>query len=116
MPEGQESIQKLIKQTAESLSKGIPTNSIIADFVEMGVPEDVSTRIVKEVNKYRKREFRKAGLITTGIGAGLLALGYIITAGTYAAAGRGHTYIVTTGLFVAGALTLIKGLWRTLVG
>jgi hypothetical protein len=47
-------------------------------------------------------------------GTGMLALGGLITLGSYSAASADGTYIVTTGLFVAGGINLIRGIYYQL--
>ena len=71
---------------------------------------------IKMINDYKKSEFRKGGLKTIGIGVALIALGGVITAATYLVASPGGTYVITFGLFLVGALTVLRGLWRSMVG
>lgn len=109
-------VMQLFEHATLSLAKGKSKKAIISDFIENGIPHDSAIDIVSHASNYKKREFRKSGVKTIGIGTGLLALGGLITSATYTAAGAGDTYIVTTGLFAVGAIIIIKGLWRCIVG
>lgn len=109
-------VQQLFNDAAVSLAEGSPRSSVVAELVGRGVPQDAAEHIVGEASSYKKREFRKAGLETLAAGVGLIVLGGIITAATYSAAAPGGTYIVTTGLFLVGGLTVLRGLWRAMIG
>ncbi|MFQ2917788.1 hypothetical protein ACK3YF_00915 [Aeromonas allosaccharophila] len=116
MNEQQELISQLFNHAAISLAEGKSMKSVVAEFVDKGVPLGIAENIVAQANKYKKEEFRKGGLKTLGIGVALLAFGGVITAVTYSAAGPGGTYVITSGLFLVGAITILRGLWRTMVG
>jgi len=56
---------------------------------------------------------RSLGLKRLGIGVAILAIGGVITGATYASASRsGGGYMVTTGLFLVGAINVLRGLWE----
>lgn len=116
MNQQEELIQQLFNHAAVSLAEGRSKRSVIAEFIERGVPPDAAESIVAQAHEYKTSEFRKGGMKTVGIGVGFLALGGIITAATYSATSPGGTYVITTGLFLVGAIMILKGLWRTMVG
>lgn len=60
---------------------------------------------------YKNSTVRQGGLKSLGCGLLLLIIGGIVTGLTYSAAEGGGTYIVTIGLFIAGGLALIRGLY-----
>jgi len=51
-----------------------------------------------------------------GLGVAMLVLGALITGITYAAAGGGGTYVITTGLFMVGVIRILQGIARKLGG
>jgi len=57
-------------------------------------------------------EQRSQGLKRLGIGVAMLAIGGVITGATYSSAssGGGH-YVVTTGLFLVGAINVLRGIF-----
>lgn len=116
MKEQQELIQQLFNHAAVSLAEGRSTSSVIVEFVEKGVPVEAAENIVAQANDYKKSEFRNGGLKAIGIGVALIALGGVITAATYSVARPGGTYVITSGLFLVGALTFLRGTWRFIVG
>jgi len=116
MSEQEKIIQKLFNHAAIELAEGTSKELIIAGFVDSNIPREIAENIVAQANDYKKSEFRKRGMKTVAMGVGFLLLGGVITAITYSAASGGGTYVVTTGLFLVGALTIAKGLWRTLLG
>lgn len=44
-------------------------------------------------------------------GVGMLVLGGLITGGTYAAASDGGSYVVATGLLLAGGFNFLRGIY-----
>ncbi len=61
----------------------------------------------KEVTKAKAR---KNGIIEFAVGAGVAALGGIMSFMSYSAAKAGETYTVYTGFIVLGVIYAIKGL------
>lgn len=59
-----------------------------------------------------RQEHGAAGRI--GCGVLMLVIGGIVTGVTYSAAEGGGTYVITTGLFIVGGITLISGLYKWL--
>jgi curved DNA-binding protein CbpA len=110
-PTQEEILVSLMRWAADKASKGKKRSQVADELTREGVPYDLAADVTKNVFEYRSKLKRKEGL--QGIGCGLLMLivGGIITAVTYSAASGGGTYIVTTGLFIIGALTLIVGFY-----
>jgi len=60
---------------------------------------------------------REPGCLYIGFGLILLAVGGVVTWLTYSAAKeQGGYYVITIGLFLAGGLSLLRGLWKTFTG
>lgn len=57
-----------------------------------------------------RKEVHRAGRRNLLIGVAILALGLLITIGTYLAAGQGGKYYVTHGLIIVGLIQSIRGL------
>ena len=57
-----------------------------------------------------RRHRRRLAKVQLSVGAGLAALGVLITAFTYdSASSSGGTYLIAYGPIIAGALTLLRG-------
>ena len=102
----------LMRFAAEEAAKGRKRSQVADELTRKGVPYDIAAQIVETVFGYRSELKRKEGLKGIGCGLIMLVVGGIITAITYSAASGGGTYIVTTGLFIVGAITLIVGFIR----
>lgn len=109
-------IQQVYLFATESIAAGKRKSAVIRELIEIGIPEDAARHITEQAYQLKKSVFRKQGLKTICIGAGLIALGAAITGATYSMASSGGYYIATTGLFLVGGFTIIKGLWRTVIG
>jgi hypothetical protein len=53
---------------------------------------------------------QRRGIRDLAIGGGLFLLGVAVTIGSFAAAGPGGTYVITTGLIVGGLVEMIRGI------
>lgn len=82
------------------------------ELKEKGVPDDAAMVITRDACSIRAAARRRSGLKGIGCGFLMLAVGGIITGVTYAAAAGGGYYIITIGLFIAGAIAILTGLWR----
>jgi len=104
----------LMRFAAEQAAKGKKRSQVADELTRQGVPYDVAAQIVQRVFEYRSELKRKEGGKAIGCGLLMLIVGGIITGVTYAAASGGGIYIVTTGLFIGGGITLIVGLYKWL--
>ena len=111
-----EVLANMLQYAAVSIAEGKSKKKVVNEFVNDGVPEEVAEEVVRRANDYKKAEFRKAGIKTLLIGVGFLVAGGVITAVTYSAASGGGTYVVTTGLFLVGAINVLRGLFRMASG
>jgi hypothetical protein len=112
----QQAIANLVMQSARAIAEGKSKNQVIADLQKDGCPNELATAIVTRGAEIKATEFRKSGKTTILIGAGMLGVGTLITAGTYSVASGGGHYVITSGLFLVGAWLVIKGLWRSVAG
>jgi hypothetical protein len=101
---------------AEKAAEGKNKREVTDELIQQGVPNDVADEIIKRVFAYKSKLKRKEGGKAIGCGLLMIVVGGIITGITYAAAEGGGTYIVTTGLFIVGGITLIVGLYKWLRG
>jgi curved DNA-binding protein CbpA len=104
----------LMRFAAEQAAKGKKRSQVADELTKQGVPYDVSAQIVQRVFEYRSELKRKEGGKAIGCGLLMLVVGGVITGVTYAAAEGGGIYVVTTGLFIVGGITLIVGLYKWL--
>ncbi|MGD1336130.1 hypothetical protein ACP6H1_27430 [Vibrio harveyi] len=110
-----EVIERLFDIAVNQLAKGDNKLDVINGMIDLGVPVQMAENVTEAALTFKKKTFRRAGLQTIGFGVGLFALGGIISGITYAVAPGGH-YIVTTGLFFVGILTVLKGVWKFIRG
>ena len=82
----------------------------------MGLPRATAIGITEQVHNYKVAAQRRRGLGSIGCGVLMLAVATAVTVGTYAAAAEGGYYFVTYGLFFAGAIAIIVGLYRLATG
>lgn len=104
----------LMRFAAGEAAKGKKRSQVADELTQQGVPYDVAAQIVKRVFEYRSELKRKEGGKAIGCGLLMLIVGGVVTGVTYASASGGGTYIVTTGLFIVGGITLIVGLYKWL--
>ncbi|MBA7676802.1 hypothetical protein ES703_85047 [subsurface metagenome] len=96
---------------AEKVVEGQDRSQVIDALYGKGVPYDVASEIVDGVLEYKSAVVRKGGAKSIGCGVLMLIVGGIITGLTYTAAAGGGYYFVTTGLFIAGVLAVLRGLF-----
>ena len=99
---------------AEKAAEGKNRSQVADELTRKGAPYDLAAEVVKRVFEYRSELKRKEGGKSIGCGLLMLIVGGIVTGLTYSAASGGGTYIVTTGLFIVGGITLIVGLYKWL--
>ena len=112
MTKEEELIHNLYNKALVELFDGKSEKFIISSYIKLGISEEVAQKVVHIANMHKKKEYRKAGFETIGIGIFFLVLGAIITGVTYSAASSGGSYVVTTGLFLVGGWMILKGLWK----
>lgn len=120
--EVQAKLGQLAERAARLLSQGQSREAVVREFVGYGFAETLSTSIVERVHQAlvnRVGEQEKAqksadAKATMTWGAGLCALGLVITFGTHAMASGGGTYVITGGLIIGGAWMFLKGLFRSM--
>jgi curved DNA-binding protein CbpA len=111
-PSEEDILVSLMKFAAEKAAEGKTMSQVADELTRKGIPYDIAAEVVKRVFEYRSEFEKKEG--GKGIGCGLLMLivGGIITGAGYEAATGGGTYIITVGLFIVGAITLVRGLYK----
>jgi len=86
---------------------------------------EVLAQLGREFNQQRSRRVGRVegdgcGRAAGSFGCGLLmlAVGGIVTGLTYAVASGpgGGTYLVTTGLFIVGGISILRGIWQAFRG
>ena len=107
----------LVMKSAALIAEGKSVEDVASLLEQDGCPKALAQKIAARGEEVKREEFRKGGMKTLGIGAGMLALGLVITLGTYSAAssGGGH-YVITSGLIMVGGWLVLKGLWRSVAG
>ena len=114
MPTDEEIVVGLMRFAAERAAEGKNRSQVADELARQGVPYDVAAQIVSQIFDYRSELKRKEGGKQIGCGLLMLVVGGIITGLGYAAASGGGTYLITTGLFIVGGITLIMGLYKWL--
>jgi hypothetical protein len=84
------------------------------ELVARGLPGAVAAQMVARATERSPRNDDAVEFVCTGVA--LLVLGGIITGVTYSAASGGGTYVVTTGLFVMGLISILQGIGRAIGG
>lgn len=98
----------------QSLARGASPDDVQQDLVARGLPPGIAAQMVARATARPARTDDAVELIGTGVA--LLVLGGVITGFTYSAASGGGTYVVTTGLFVVGAIRILQGIGRAFGG
>jgi len=114
VPTDEEIVVGLMRFAAERAAEGKNRSQVADELARQGVPYDVAAQIVSQIFDYRSELKRKEGGKQIGCGLLMLVVGGIITGLGYAAASGGGTYLITTGLFIVGGITLIMGLYKWL--
>jgi len=105
----------LINFAAKKVAEGKKKSDVEDELTRMGVPYPIAAEVVNEVFQYRSELLRKEGGKQIGCGLLMLIVGGIVTGISYTGAAEiGGGYIITTGLFFVGTITLIYGLYRWL--
>ena len=108
----EEVMTNLFRFAAEEAAAGKKRHQVADTLTRNGVPYDIAHIITERVFKYRSKLRGKEGKKSMGCGLAMLIVGGLITGITYLAASGpgGGTYVVTTGLFIVGTITLIAGI------
>lgn len=109
-----QAVEQLYDYVATGLNDGKSVNTLTAELVQHGVPNETASTIVSQVSEARIEALRRRGIKTVAIGVGFFVLGIIITGVTYATAAPGQTFVVTTGLFLIGVFNMARGLFRVI--
>lgn len=107
----EEIIINLMGFAAEKVAEGQDRLQIINEMHREGVPHQLASGIVDSFLQYKSTVVRKGGAKSIGCGLLMLIVGGIITGVTYTAAAGGGYYFVTIGLFIAGVLAVLRGLF-----
>lgn len=108
----EEIIRALYIFAAQRLSEGASEQQVFEELKDKGVPDDAAIGITQDVCSIRAAARRQSGLKGIGCGFLMLIVGGIITGLTYSGAAGGGYYIVTYGLFLAGVIAILSGLWK----
>jgi len=101
----------LVRIAAQKALEGENRTQVADELTKMGVPYNVALPIIDKVFQYQSQPRRKEGGEQIVGGLFMLALGAIVTWISYSLApGLGGLYIVTTGFFIGGVITLFKGI------
>jgi hypothetical protein len=109
-------VNRIYTDALMALAGGKNRHEVTRELIQQGVAPQLAAQLVAQADRAKKSAFRKEGLKTFAAGGGLLFLGTIITVATYSAAEPGGVFLVTTGLFLVGALNLLRGIYRIVVG
>src|SRR5260221_1775825 len=107
-------LQALYNEALIGLANGKSEPAVVTELVQKGVPEINARMMAADALRVKRAAFRKAGLQAALGGAGLVALGIIITVAT-ASMNTGF-FIVAYGPVIFGGIQMIKGLFRAMVG
>jgi hypothetical protein len=124
MDQQQEQIQRVYNYVTQSLNNGNSREDVIQDLVNRGMPADTATAVVDQARPPKGVPRQRSGggvglsggLVMMLVGVAMLVGGLLVTGYTYLTAETGDTYVVTTGLFVVGGLTIFRGLFRMMRG
>src|SRR5215468_4481754 len=108
--------EQAYSESLVALANGKSRNDMVKELVQRGFSAELATQIVEHANRTKKSVFRQAGLKAFFIGIGCIILGAIVTGATYSMAKPGGIFLVTTGLFLSGAINVFRGLFRIVVG
>jgi hypothetical protein len=106
-------IQRAVARRARTANANA---DIVQQLIQRGVAADVAQAQVAQAEAVRKAGARAAGIKLAVVGGVLFLAGVAITGATFALARPGDYYYVTSGLFVAGLITLARGLSQALTG
>jgi len=113
-PSADDLMATLVAFAAKRAGDGKNRTQVADELAQKGVPYQIAAEVVNQVFDYRSTLKRREGGKQIGCGFLMLIVGGIITGLTFLIAAPGGTFIVTTGLFIVGAITLIVGLVRWL--
>jgi hypothetical protein len=97
-----------------SCKEFISTDATSCRFCKAPIDASVAATAADAQSLENKRERKKGYAKHMMTGGGILALGLIVTIGSYAAAAasaEGGSYVITWGLVLAGAGDFLYGLW-----
>ncbi len=111
-----EAFENLVSYAASELKRRGTPDAVRADLLARGAGAELADRLLAEAARRNRAAGLRAGLKYLLIGAGCLAAGIAITAGTYEAVrGTGGTYVIAIGLLGFGVGFTAAGLIRLLI-
>jgi poly(A) polymerase Pap1 len=110
----EDAMASLISFVAEKAAEGKKRNEVVDELTRMGVPYPVAAEVSSGVFGHVSKLKRKAGGKQIGYGLLMLVVGGTVTGISYAVAEPGGVFFATIGLFIAGVITFIIGLFRWL--
>jgi hypothetical protein len=108
--------EQAYSESLVALTNGKSRKAMIEELMQRGFSYELANQIVEQAYRTKKSVFRQAGVKAFFVGIAFIILGIVITAATYSIAKPGGTFIVTIGLFFSGAINILRGLFRILVG
>jgi hypothetical protein len=114
----EELISSLYEKTIKLVIDSKNEYEILAELEKDGLPKEIGQKILDkaktEINKVKGKAHREVAGQYFLKGIGFLALGAVVTGGTYSMASGGGTYVVTSGLFAVGGIYVIIGFFKFL--
>jgi hypothetical protein len=109
-------IQEMIQLAYELTTQNVRWSRIAEALKKRGCPNNIADNIARGAEIQRKSVVRKSAGRAFLWAAGAIILGIIITAISYNSAAPGGRYLVTGGLFIYGAINLIRALYFLVSG
>jgi hypothetical protein len=114
--EGEDRLSFFSNHAALSLVEGNSKKTIIYDFIKNGIPKKEAEIIIKNANKIKKKVYRHKGRWELISGVGILTFGTIFTSISYFFTNPGQEFTIAIGAIIVGIITIIHGLYRSIVG
>jgi hypothetical protein len=99
------------EQAAMLIRQGLSVEEARAELVDNRIPEELAVAALADVVASRRSTWRSTAIGLVAVGAVLLAIGAVVTASSFAFAGEGGSYVVTTGALGSGAASVLVGAW-----
>lgn len=111
-------MSQLFNHAIVSLAEGNTKETIIYDFIKNGIPKENAEIIIAEANSAKKSIFRQSGRWEIIFGIFLLVLGVIfaLIAFKWAESSDMNYVKVPGGAIVIGAIAIIHGTYRSIMG